>query len=381
MSKKQKSRTALLSNKKQTNNNQMKNIVCFHLFNDYRGSPQVLRTVIEGLLERGYHIDLVTSRGGVLDELAGSENLQMRLYDYKFARNLVLRTMRYAWVQMQVLFIALGYMFKKDTVIYINTILPIGAAIGGRMACKKVVYHYHENAKAKSTAYRILAKIMQLIASEIICVSQYQRSFLRRKKGVTVIPNALKKNFTAKLAPDSERAFENRRVLMLGSLKEYKGTKEFIALAGRLNKFQFELVVNDSQANIDRYLNENRIVTTKNLTIHPRQDDVAPFYNRASLVLNLSNKNLFVETFGLTALEAMTAGLPVIVPTVGGIAEMVTDGENGFKIDSQNCEEIEQCIENILHNKDFFVNLSNNALAKSRLYDAARMVDSIAIIL
>ena len=359
----------------------MKNIVCFHLFNDYSGSPQVLRTVIEGLLERGYHIDLVTSRGGVLDELAGKENLQMRQYNYRFARNKFIRSMRYAWVQLQVFFIALGYMFKKDTVIYINTILPVGAAIGGRLACKKVVYHYHENAKAKSTAYRILAKIMQLIASEIICVSQYQRSFLRRKRRVSVIPNALNKRFTAKLKPDSERAFENQRVLMLGSLKEYKGTKEFIALAGRLNKFQFELVVNDSQANIDRYLNENRIIPTENLTIHPQQDDVAPFYDRASLVLNLSDKRLFVETFGLTALEAMTAGLPVIVPTVGGIAEMVTDGENGYRIDSQDCEEVKKCIENILRNKDVFVNLSNNALAKSRLYDAVRMIDNIATIL
>ena len=49
----------------------MKKIVCFHLFNDYSGSPQVLRTVIDGLLEKGYPIDLVTSRGGVLDELKG----------------------------------------------------------------------------------------------------------------------------------------------------------------------------------------------------------------------------------------------------------------------------------------------------------------------
>ena len=359
----------------------MKNIVCFHLFNDYSGSPQVLRTVIEGLLERGYHIDLVTSRGGVLDELAGKENLQMRQYNYRFARNKFIRSMRYAWVQLQVFFIALGYMFKKDTVIYINTILPVGAAIGGRLACKKVVYHYHENAKAKSTAYRILAKIMQLIASEIICVSQYQRSFLRRKRRVSVIPNALNKRFTAKLKPDSERAFENQRVLMLGSLKEYKGTKEFIAIAGKMNKYNFELVINDSQENIDQYLNENRIIPTENLTIHPQQDDVTPFYSRASLVLNLSNKRLFIETFGLTALEAMTAGLPVIVPTVGGIAEMVTDGENGYKIDSQDCEEVKKCIENILRNKDVFVNLSNNALAKSRLYDAVRMIDNIATIL
>lgn len=359
----------------------MKRIVCFHLFNDHSGSPQVLRTVIEGLLDKGYSVDLVTSRGGVLDELNGKENLRLKQYNYKFARNKFVRAIRYTWVQILTFFIALGYIFKKDTVIYINTILPVGAAIGGRMAAKKVVYHYHENAKAKSTAYRILAKIMQWIASEVICVSQYQRSFLRRKKKVTVIPNALQENLVARLNPDSERAFKNRRVLMLGSLKEYKGTKEFITLAKRLNKYHFELVINDSQESIDSYLKENGINPTENLTIHPRQEDVTPFYNRASIAINLTNKKQAIETFGLTALEAMTAGLPVIVPTVGGIAEMVTDGENGYKIDSQDIVEIEKCIEKILHNKDFFVFLSNNALAKSKSYNAKHMVENIAMIL
>ncbi|MBO5864574.1 MAG: hypothetical protein J6Q73_00780, partial [Bacteroidaceae bacterium] len=133
----------------------MKNIVCFHLFNDYSGSPKVLKTVIEGLLENGCHIDLVTSRGGVLDELKGKENLRLRQYNYRFARNTGIRAIRYALVQIKAFFIALSYLFKRDTVIYINTILPLGAAIGGRIAGKKVIYHYHENAKAKSTIYRI----------------------------------------------------------------------------------------------------------------------------------------------------------------------------------------------------------------------------------
>jgi glycosyltransferase involved in cell wall biosynthesis len=128
-------------------------------------------------------------------------------------------------------------------------------------------------------------------------------------------------------------------------------------------------------------LRERNIIQPRNLKIHPRQDDVAPFYNRASLVLNLTNRRHAIETFGLTALEAMTAGLPVIVPTVGGIAEMVTDGENGFRIDSQDCEKLQQYIEKILHNKFFFINLSKNALAKSRLYDAEHMVNNIANIL
>lgn len=355
----------------------MKNIVCFHLFNDFSGSPQVLRTVVEGLLDKGYSIDLITSRGGVLDELKGCDNLKYRQYSYSFARNGIIRLMRYLWVQLLTFCMALGYICKKNTVIYINTILPIGAAIGGRLAGKRVVYHYHENAKAKSTAYRILAKIMQIIASDIICVSQYQRSFLRRKRRVYVVPNALQKGLAARLYPDSDKAFENRCVLMLGSLKGYKGTLEFIALAARMNKYSFELVINDSQENIDRYLKEKGITPTANLTIYPRQDDVAPFYNRASLVLNLSNREQFIETFGLTALEAMTAGLPVIVPTVGGIAEMVEDGRNSYRIDVQEKEKIEKKIEEILTDKELYLYLSKNALECSKNYTADKMTGCI----
>ena len=61
-------------------------------------------------------------------------------------------------------------------------------------------------------------------------------------------------------------------------------------------------------------------MNTDNLQILSRQEDVTSFYNKATIVLNLSDKHRFVETFGLTALEAMSAGLPVIVPTEGGIA-------------------------------------------------------------
>lgn len=355
----------------------MRRIVCFHLFNDYSGSPKVLKTVIEGLLAKGDCIDLVTSRGGVLDEIPEHPNLRRRQYNYRFARNKFLRLLRYTWVQLKTFFIALGYIFKKETTIYINTILPIGAALGGRIAGKRVVYHYHENAKAKSLAYRILAKLMQFIASDIICVSHYQRAFVKRKKRVYVIPNALQERFAQEVTPDSENAFKQQRVLMLGSLKEYKGTREFIELASELSDFNFELVINDSQDNIDSYLKSKDITPPGNITIHPRQKSVAPFYNRASILLNLSKKSLFIETFGLTALEAMTAGIPVIVPTVGGIAEMVTDGVNGYKIDVQEMQRIKETIKYILTNKEIFLSLADNSLECSKKYGVDHLIGNI----
>jgi glycosyltransferase involved in cell wall biosynthesis len=36
------------------------------------------------------------------------------------------------------------------------------------------------------------------------------------------------------------------------------------------------------------------------------------------------------ETFGLTVLEALASGIPVLAPRKGGVIENIQDGENGF---------------------------------------------------
>ncbi len=315
----------------------MKHIICFHLFNDYSGSPKVLAMVLKGLSQKGCRVDLVTSlRGGALDVLEGLSNVKIHRYRYTFSDNAVLTMARYAWIQILTFFMAFRWLFAKDVVFYINTILPVGPALAGRLMGKRVVYHYHENAFAKGVFYKILAAVMQRIAHEIICVSAYQASFLKRKKHVTVVPNALPSDFVAKLKPDATSAFERKTVLMLSSLKEYKGTRQFIELAERMPQYKFVLVINDTQENIDKYLKANKITpphqefvnecyTVGNLRIYARQEDVTSFYNDASVVVNLTDPRQAIETFGLTPLEAMSAGLPVIVPTVGGIAELVID--------------------------------------------------------
>ncbi len=119
----------------------------------------------------------------------------------------------------------------------------------------------------------------------------------------------------------------------------------------------------------------------EDLIVYPRQADVSEFYNDASLVLNLSDKSRFIETFGMTALEAMSAGLPVIVPSVGGIAELVDDGVNGYKIDVQDIDCIVERIDNIFTDKSLYLKLSENALSMSKKYDAASMIDHIYEIL
>lgn len=267
----------------------MKRIVCFHLFNDYSGSPKVLRLVLEGLLAKGYRVDLVSSLGGVLDTLDGAAcgadkaddadrannadktetdaacagSLHWHTYSYKFSERAAVTMLRYAAVQLYTFFLSWRWLFARHTVFYINTLLPVGPALAGRLMGKRVVYHYHENAFVKGRFYRALAWAMQRLASEIVCVSAYQASFLRRKRGVRVVPNALPPDFVARLHPDADAAFRRQTVLMLSSLKAYKGTAEFTRLAQMLPQYKFVLVINDTQDNIDKYLADNNLTNVK----------------------------------------------------------------------------------------------------------------------
>lgn len=355
----------------------MKHIICFHLFNDYSGSPTILKSILSGILNKGYQIDLISSSGGVLDDLQSYINLRKYSYNYTFSTNCAITIFRYSIVQIYIFLLSFRYLFKKNIVFYINTILPVGAALAGRIMGKKVVYHYHENSQIKGLFYKILCQCMQYFASEIICVSQYQRSFLKQKKNINVIPNALSTEFVNQLKPDHKAAFERKTVLMLSSLKEYKGTIEFIQLSQLLPQYRFILVINDIQENINNFIKQYHIIENYNLSIFSRQNNVSQFYNQASIVLNLSNKDLFIETFGLTALEAMSAGLPVIVPTEGGIAEMVEDGMNGYKIDVQELDKIANKICQILSNKPLYNQLSTNALQYSKRFNASNMTEQI----
>lgn len=332
--------------------------------------------LLKGLLENGYCVNLISSRGGILDELSPHPNLNKKSYHYEFTRNPILTCFRYLAIQFYTFVLSFKYCFplSKENIFLINTLLPIGPAIAGKLMGKDIVFYYHENASAKGLHYRILGYFMQYLATEIVCVSKFQASTIKKSSKVNIIPNAVPIEFVNKINVDANKAFSNKTVLMISSLKFYKGINEFIFIAKKLPTYNFLLVINAGTSEIERFFSEQ--IKPINLQIHPRQKDVSQFYNKSSLVLNLTNKNCAIETFGLTALEAMSAGLPVIVPIVGGIAELVENGVNGYKIDVQELDKIGLTIRNVLTNRKLYIQLSRNAQALARRYAESSMIKS-----
>lgn len=352
-------------------------VLAFHLFNDYSGSPRVLASALTALHQSGAAIDLFTSEGGVLDGVASLPGVNFHPIKYRFSERGIVTIARLLRAQMVAFRKLLATPRRSDDVVYVNTILPFGAAIAARLTGRRLIYHYHENAYAKGRVYRALAVMMQRLAHRIICVSDFQASRIARTTGVTVIPNSVAASLAAQLHPDPEAAITRRKVLMLSSLKEYKGTRELFRLAATLPDVNFEVVINDSEENIQDWMTRNELTAPSNLKLSPGSNNISTFYNRASIVLNLTNPEMAVETFGLTAAEAMTAGLPCVVPVTGGIADLVTDGVNGFRIDVKELPRIADTIHHILDDKELYLRLAQGALAKAPEFEEGRFAAAI----
>ena len=168
---------------------------------------------------------------------------------------------------------------------------------------------------------------------------------------------------------------------MLSSLKGFKGVNEFCILARIMPQYKFTLVLNDSEENCRQFKSANDCNSITNLSIYSRTSDVSRFYNDSSIVVNLSDKRKVIETFGLTIIEGMAAGLPVIVPSVGGPAEMVKDGENGFIADVENLPLIKKRIDYIFSSYEIYLQMSKRAFDSAKNFTEATMIVKISTII
>lgn len=340
----------------------MKKIICVHLLNDYSESPLTLSESVKGFIEAGYSVELFTNKNsrGFLSGIAG---VNYNYFTYRWFKNKWLM-LAYLMLNQTILFFKFFRYYNQDVTIYVNTILPFGPALAGKFMKKKVVFHIHETSVKPAIFKKFLLTVVKYAASKIIYVSEY----LKKKEEIAnkglIVRNALSEEFVCRAMYHINKNDNFENVLMFCSLNECKGVNEFIKLSAMLPNYKFTLVLNSDQKSINEYM--KRFTIPANLFIYSAQKDVHSFYQNTDLVLNLSHPDKWIETFEMTVLEAMSYGLPVIVPPVGGIAELVTEGFNGFKSDVRNLEEIKQQIEKSFSNRSFYNYLSFNARKKSR---------------
>ena len=80
------------------------------------------------------------------------------------------------------------------------------------------------------------------------------------------------------------------------------------------------------------------------------------------------------ESFGVSALEAMAAGVPVISSNTGGIPEVNVHGETGFLSDVGDIEDMSSNVLKILKDKILYERISLNALKKATSFNLSKIL-------
>jgi N-acetyl-alpha-D-glucosaminyl L-malate synthase BshA len=115
----------------------------------------------------------------------------------------------------------------------------------------------------------------------------------------------------------------------------------------------------------------------KYLGIH---EDVTFYGNLESFVEILSIADLFLmpsqsESFGLSALEAMACGVPVVSSNTGGLPELNLHGETGYIAESGDIKKMAEYTIELLENKNKYKIFAENARERSAaLFSADKIV-------
>ena len=131
-------------------------------------------------------------------------------------------------------------------------------------------------------------------------------------------------------------------ILYFGRVHHDKGTKEAVEIARKLNmRLIIAGIVQDQgyfDAYVTPYLKDGEVEYVGSVGSEKR--DI--LLGNAKLLLHPIN---FSEPFGLSIIEAMACGTPVVAFNKGSMPELINDGENGFLVD--NADEAMERIKDI----------------------------------
>lgn len=351
-------------------------IIFFHLYNNYSGSPRVLLDVIS-VVKNKYDITLITSKtDGVLSNL----DVKKKLIPYNWTKNKILTLFKFIYAQLCFVFYAF-FLAKKGTIFYINTQQPSVVGLVGKLLNVPVVFHVHESSSSQKYFGKFYRLIRECVNGHEIFVSQFIKEVeeVNKDKSHVIYNSTSKKIFNESLnykySPIKSDVFN---VLMICSLRDYKGIPELFRVATLLlneEKIKFKLVVDASEKDIEEYF--NLIIKPKNITIYSRTTNPEIYFKQSSLVLNLSRVDQWIETFGLTILEALNFGIPCIVPPVGGPIEIIDDGVNGYCISSYDVDIIASKIKDLSRDSEKCKQLSKQAKIKSEFFSQKKFKNHI----
>ncbi len=258
----------------------------------------------------------------------------------------VVRFCNDSWVTPRALFRLFRRLVgQSPTILYTLTVVPnIWGRAFGKIAGIPVIVSGYRSVFPKQFESRLWH-----LSSRIICNAEALKTIMIQRHGVAperiaVIPNAVD---TDSFCPSPLDRSPEPAVVYVGRLVEEKDpmnlVRGFRLTADHVPEALLRMVGNGPlREDVEGFLAENGLRSKVELV--PGTSDVRP-YLKSAWVFALASRQ---EASANVVIEAMAAGLPVVATRVGGIPEIVKDGETGVLVEPGNPEQFAEALTGLL---------------------------------
>ena len=158
------------------------------------------------------------------------------------------------------------------------------------------------------------------------------------------------------------RNVERFKVLFVGSITRRKGIQTLLDAISGINERDIELTmvgnIGDASDLLRRYKGSYRHVGFQD------HQSLAQYYKEADILVFPS----ILDSWAMVVVEAMACGTPVIISDNTGSKELVSNGKNGFVINTGNTAELQEKIMYFYNNRDLLPIFGKHAVESVKNY-------------
>ena len=215
-----------------------------------------------------------------------------------------------------------------------------------------------------STICKIIAN-----ATHVITMGKGAKLFLSNNgvddNKIHVISGAIDKT---KFYPATHSVNKKYDLVLTARLSKVKQVDLLLDILACLKKQNINcnaLVIGDGPllVNLKSYAEKLEISDRVNFVGH--QDDVLSWLQQSKIYILTS----YSEGLALSMLEGLKVGLPAIVPNVGDLSDVLTDGFNGALIENHSIDDFAREISNLLAKVQLLEEYSRNAITSTKRFD------------
>lgn len=321
--------------------------------------PKIKIKEVDSLL-----VSYMTSQSYRKSFLSLDKNYQDNIY----CKNLIEEVYRYALVAKDIA------SEVDHEVIHCHDWMTFPAGIAAKSVSKKpMIAHIHSTEYDRSAGHGVNPEVYKIEkegveeADKVIAVSRFTKDRIARnynidERKIEVVYNAIDKNefFSDLNCKNHLNGFNKKIVLFLGRITLHKGPDYFLCAAKKVLEKNSNVIFiisgsGDMEHQIIEQASEMGIADKVLFTGFLRNEELRKIYKMANLYVMPSVS----EPFGITPLESIASGTPVIISKQSGISEVL---DHCLKVDFWDTDEMANKILSVLENEELEDCLSGNSL-------------------